>query len=65
MSQRQTVTMEERKRAMGITPDMEQCAGCPHESLRVVPQGGVHLDDCSECCNHCQCQRPTMGEAPE
>lgn len=62
MSQRQTVTMEERERAMGIVPGMVQCEGCPDESLRVVPQGGVHSDDCGNCFRHCWCQRPTMGE---
>lgn len=62
---RQTVTPEERDRAMGILPGMEQCQGCPDTSLRMVPQGGVHLDDCSECFRHCQCQRPRRFEGAQ
>lgn len=65
MSQRQTVTAAERARAMGIQPGMQQCDGCPDTSLRLVPQGGVHLDSCSECPRHCGCNTDTMGAGPE
>lgn len=47
---------------MNTQPTMQQCQGCPDESTRLVPQGGIHLDDCSECFRHCGCVRSTMGE---
>lgn len=56
----QTVTHEDRDRAMGIL-GTQQCEGCPEESRRYVPQGNGHLDDCSECQRHCQCFKDTMG----
>ena len=54
MSQKQTVTAEERDRAMGISPDWVQCAGCP-DTQYVIPSRPGHLSICEECEKHCQC----------
>jgi hypothetical protein len=56
---KQTVTMEERERAMGIV-GLVQCEGCPSGVL-VVPARPGHADDCRECSRHCMCFKDTMG----
>jgi hypothetical protein len=56
MAQQQTVTAEDRDRAMGIDPDWVQCAGCP-DTQYVTPERPDHLTDCAECSQHCQCWR--------
>lgn len=51
----QKISAEEMKRYR--TPEgYAQCGGCPEWSMRPVPQPG-HLEDCSECFRHCQCNR--------
>jgi hypothetical protein len=56
MGQQQTVTADERDKAMGLNPTWVQCAGCPDPQY-VAPGRPGHLSDCTECERHCQCWR--------
>lgn len=63
MAQRQTVTAEERDRAMGFTPETVQCDGCPAGTYVIRGRPG-HMDDCGECSRHCCCFKDTLGAGP-